>query len=85
MVEMLLLALPTVGLMFFFVVVARFALRLASSRRGRTQPAAAAAAVASHGEPVSLTQAIADHHELKRRHAPGPPPSLEGEHLASVR
>jgi putative peptide zinc metalloprotease protein len=64
--EMLLLALPAVGLVFFLVVllrgIATVAWRRASSRRDQPQPAPPVA-------PMTFEEAIAEHLELKRRHA----------------
>jgi putative peptide zinc metalloprotease protein len=65
-VEMLLLALPAAGLAFFFLVLTRGVVRIASrwASSGREQPQPAAQA-----ETMTFEEAIADHLELKRRHA----------------
>jgi hypothetical protein len=97
-VEIMLLALPCVGLIFFVMVLVRAVMRLAWRRRmstmttGDAQLAAGPAAgvqpdfapvparqqrprMRRAGEPISLQAAIADHLELKRRHAEGDRPA----------
>jgi putative peptide zinc metalloprotease protein len=65
-IEMILLALPSVGLVFFFVMTARAVARLATGRApARSEPPQPAA----QAETMTFEEAIAEHLELKRRHA----------------
>jgi len=70
-VEIVVLALPSLGLLFFLVVLARVAARLVWRERRAASPPARTRPEPAPTEPsaaaVSLKAAIEDHFELKRR------------------
>jgi hypothetical protein len=92
---MILLALPCIGLIFFFVVLAHGLARIGSRRSAAAAPAVRAdlagtpeppqrAGVAPAGGEISLQAAIADHLELKRRHAEELGAAREAQQMVTV-
>jgi putative peptide zinc metalloprotease protein len=65
-IEMILLALPSVGLVFFFVMTARAVAGLAT---GRAPARSEEAQPTAQAGTMTFGEAIAEHLELKRRHA----------------